>query len=220
MKTKERIVQFIDFKGISKRKFCEKISLSHTIFNKKSALGSDKLELIAMQYLELNMDWVITGRDEMLYKTKTNIMDNRPDFFLTTEEILRNLSLVELHYGANLRSQNFNRGIKIKAVDEYLYDKKLFTRDEIDHVKLVYDLDLWEMTTNLVGNITDGNTKIVFAEMDDAQKESIKKSWEAAVQKHKMREIEKQKYTQEDILSVAADPEAVYKKDVEKVKKK
>ena len=67
VETKKRLLQFIDYKGLSKRRFCEKNSLSHTIFNNNSAMGSDKLELIYNNYPEINMDWVITGRGKMLY---------------------------------------------------------------------------------------------------------------------------------------------------------
>lgn len=67
MNHKERILQFIDYKEISKREFCRKSILSHTIFNNDSAIGVDKLEKIYNAYPELNMDWVITGRGEMIY---------------------------------------------------------------------------------------------------------------------------------------------------------
>lgn len=63
---KERLLKFIDFKRVSKREFCKKSSLSHTIFNNNSAIGSDKLEKIHTAFDELNMDWVITGRGRMI----------------------------------------------------------------------------------------------------------------------------------------------------------
>lgn len=75
IKAKDRIVQFIDYKRLSKRKFCEEISVSHTIFNSVSSLGSDKLEIISNKYPELNMDWVITGRGKMVSKVITEKED-------------------------------------------------------------------------------------------------------------------------------------------------
>lgn len=69
LKAKERIVQFIDFKKITKNKFCEKNLFSNSFFNNDSAISSDKLLNIFRNYPELNMDWVITGRGEMITKT-------------------------------------------------------------------------------------------------------------------------------------------------------
>lgn len=82
MDTKARLLQFIEFKRISKREFCKKSFLSHTIFNNNSALGSDKLEKIYTAYEELNMDWVITGRGEMRYNKNQNQQHMNNDFTL------------------------------------------------------------------------------------------------------------------------------------------
>lgn len=79
MNTKTRLLEFVDFKSISKREFCKKSSLSHTIFNNNSAIGSDKLEKIHNVFEELNMDWVITGRGEMIYKKETKNMNIKID---------------------------------------------------------------------------------------------------------------------------------------------
>src|SRR4051812_12728144 len=62
---KERILQFIEYKGISNRNFCQKINVSPNILSTKSALGTDILIKINIEYPELNMDWVIAGRGEM-----------------------------------------------------------------------------------------------------------------------------------------------------------
>lgn len=68
MKTiKERILEFIDYKVISNREFCKKIKVSPNTFSTKSALGSDILIKINNEHPELNMDWVVTGRGNMLY---------------------------------------------------------------------------------------------------------------------------------------------------------
>jgi hypothetical protein len=85
MNTKERILQFVDFKQISKREFCKKSGLSHTIFNNNSAIGSDKLEKICNIFDELNMDWVITGRGEMLYKEPESVAEWKEKYYKLLE---------------------------------------------------------------------------------------------------------------------------------------
>ena len=68
MTPKKRIVQFIDYKKITKNKFCLKNLFSNSFFSNDSSIGSDKLIIIFRNYPELNMDWVITGRGEMMYE--------------------------------------------------------------------------------------------------------------------------------------------------------
>ena len=63
---KERLVQYIDLQGISKREFCKKISVSPPYFSNKAAVGSDVMTKIFINYPLLNFDWVITGRGKML----------------------------------------------------------------------------------------------------------------------------------------------------------
>ncbi len=81
---KARLLQYIGYKGISNRKFAKAIAASPNILSTKSALGSDILVQISIKFTELNMDWVIAGRGEMLFKegsktSRTNISDNTAD---------------------------------------------------------------------------------------------------------------------------------------------
>lgn len=63
--TVERIVQFIEFKGISKREFASKVGISHSLIGKANSIGSDKLEKILSVYPEINPIWLITGKEVM-----------------------------------------------------------------------------------------------------------------------------------------------------------
>lgn len=64
--TVERILQFIEYKKISKRKFAASIGISHSLIGKANAIGSDKLEKIISKYPELNINWLLTGKGNML----------------------------------------------------------------------------------------------------------------------------------------------------------
>jgi hypothetical protein len=77
METKDRLLAFIAYKQISKRKFCLACSLSHTIFNMNKSIVSDKLERIYKAYPELNMDWVITGQGEMIRNEQAPKTENK-----------------------------------------------------------------------------------------------------------------------------------------------
>lgn len=65
-----RIKDFIDNKGISVRKFEEKVGFSNGAFasqyKNNKAIGSDKVENILQFYPEINPEWLLTGKGSML----------------------------------------------------------------------------------------------------------------------------------------------------------
>lgn len=64
--TVDRIIQFIDYKRISKREFASKVGISHSLIGKSNSIGSDKLESILSVYPEINPTWLITGHGNMI----------------------------------------------------------------------------------------------------------------------------------------------------------
>lgn len=63
---KERIIQFIDYKGISKNKFYIETGISNGVLDKKSGLSMDTIEKFYSTYPEINPEWLLTGKGEML----------------------------------------------------------------------------------------------------------------------------------------------------------
>lgn len=70
--TKERIIQYIESKGFSVKEFLEKTEI------KRGFLDSDKLKAtvsdifitkIIAKYPDINLEWLVTGRGEMLKNT-------------------------------------------------------------------------------------------------------------------------------------------------------
>lgn len=72
---KERILQFIEFKGINKRTFYIETGISNGVLDKKSGLSMDTIEKFYSKYPEINPEWLLTGKDEML---KQNIKEMPP----------------------------------------------------------------------------------------------------------------------------------------------
>lgn len=71
----KRLKQFIDYKGFNEarkgkslRNFYEQIGVANNSIVEGRNIGVNILEKIVDKYPELNMDWVVTGRGEMLYK--------------------------------------------------------------------------------------------------------------------------------------------------------
>jgi len=67
MDTKERIKEFLALKKIGQNRFAKDCGFSDSLINNvKGSIGSDKLNKISSRYPELSMDWLITGKGEML----------------------------------------------------------------------------------------------------------------------------------------------------------
>ncbi|MGP2571535.1 hypothetical protein ACTZMK_11235, partial [Ornithobacterium rhinotracheale] len=62
----ERILQFIEYKGITKYKFCKDLGFSNKFLDNSSNMGTDKACKILHHFPEINSEWLITGKGEML----------------------------------------------------------------------------------------------------------------------------------------------------------
>jgi putative phage repressor len=71
----DRILQFIDYKGISKLSFYKEVGLSNGFLDKNKSIGSEKLVKILNSYPEIEPLWLLLGQGEMLKKDVT-IVDN------------------------------------------------------------------------------------------------------------------------------------------------
>lgn len=62
----ERVVQFIEYKGISKYKFNKDLGFSNKFLDNSSNMGTDKACKILHYFPDLNPEWLLTGKGEML----------------------------------------------------------------------------------------------------------------------------------------------------------
>lgn len=64
---KERLVRFIEYKGLSKNKFEKVCGFSpRYVSNISQSIQPDKVERISINYPDLNTGWLLTGEGEML----------------------------------------------------------------------------------------------------------------------------------------------------------
>ena len=66
MTIKEKIRQYIGFKGVSQRQFSFKTNLSEGIIKGKGSIGSDKLIHIRNNFPDLNMNWLVYDEGDMI----------------------------------------------------------------------------------------------------------------------------------------------------------
>ena len=73
---KDRILQIIENKGLSRRKFYQSIGVSSGFLNKNKNIGSDKLKRILAEYPDINIEWLLFGRGQMIiHKTTNNLSE-------------------------------------------------------------------------------------------------------------------------------------------------
>lgn len=75
---KERILYFIEIKGLTKLDFCEKVGISYANMKGKSLeseIGGSQIAEILSTFDEISPDWLILGKGD-LFRNKTSTSDN------------------------------------------------------------------------------------------------------------------------------------------------
>lgn len=92
---KKNILQFVEYKGVTKVEFCEKTGISYenmTGNGLKSELGGDKIHKILHIFPEIDANWLLTGEGSMFKsgeKNTTNItnVENRKNLIPLYNEV-------------------------------------------------------------------------------------------------------------------------------------
>ncbi|MCL2328940.1 MAG: hypothetical protein FWC39_10590 [Bacteroidetes bacterium] len=66
MSIQERVIQYIDLKGITPYKFCKDLGFSMGYLDKRGAIGTDKYLKIIEYYNDINPEWLLKGNGTML----------------------------------------------------------------------------------------------------------------------------------------------------------
>jgi hypothetical protein len=66
MNISDRLLEYLEFKGVTKNKFYVNLGLSNGFLDKKSNIGADKIERIIEYYPDINLYWLILGTGPML----------------------------------------------------------------------------------------------------------------------------------------------------------
>ena len=90
---KEKILHYLDFKGINKSRFYSKTGLSNGFLDQGSSLGVDKLRKILDIYLDLNPEWFFNDHFDMILNEYTQstpdmIEEPRPPYNASQENYL------------------------------------------------------------------------------------------------------------------------------------
>jgi len=87
----ERVKEFIDYKGITRYRFCQMLGFSNKFLDNSSNMGTDKAGKILRYFPDLNPEWLLSGNGNML---KLDMLNEAPAVYTKTE----NDDLEEVNY--------------------------------------------------------------------------------------------------------------------------
>lgn len=76
MSSKDKILQYIEYKGITVYEFEKITGLSHGILRSGKHFGVDKMKQIRDNLPDLNMNWLIYNEGNMLLKANNNLNES------------------------------------------------------------------------------------------------------------------------------------------------
>ncbi len=82
---KNRILEFIDYKGISKYKFYKETGITRGVLESKSGITEDNISKFINYYPSVNLEWLFRGEGEFEISSKDNTKEN--ESFSTSLEI-------------------------------------------------------------------------------------------------------------------------------------
>ncbi|NKI28233.1 hypothetical protein HCG49_16895 [Arenibacter sp. 6A1] len=74
MSINNKIIQYLDFKGISQRQFTSKCKLSEGVLRRGKNIGSGYLKTIKTNYPDFNINWLLFDEGEMIIKPSMPLM--------------------------------------------------------------------------------------------------------------------------------------------------
>lgn len=84
MGEKDKIKQYLDYKGISKNKFYSLTGLSIGFLDSGTSMGADKVKIIINKFPDINIDWLVLDQGDMILSPAREAETNS-----TLEELLR-----------------------------------------------------------------------------------------------------------------------------------
>lgn len=86
MNINDKIINYLDYKGVSQRQFTSLCKLSEGVLRRGKNIGSGYLKVIKTNYPDLNMNWLLFDEGEMIKKQKLEEDDLAFSYNLEIEE--------------------------------------------------------------------------------------------------------------------------------------
>ena len=117
MGSTERVREYLDYKGITKYKFCNDLGFSNKFLDNSSNMGTDKACKILHHYPEINSEWLLTGNGSMIKEDNSSVMIMNSDRkTVDSIHVNQEIPLYDLEAVAGLR-ELFNSGEPQRVLD-------------------------------------------------------------------------------------------------------
>jgi transcriptional regulator with XRE-family HTH domain len=116
MTTKEKIREYLIFKGISMSKFSREIGVSNRFLASDGTIMSDKIKLIRNIFPDLNMNWLLFDEGEMIVSTETKPKKEKESTEFAQQKTLLELNLLAV----NTKVEELE--IRVKKFEDNLLD--------------------------------------------------------------------------------------------------
>ena len=117
MGSTDRMREYLDFKGITKYKFCNDLGFSNKFLDNSSNMGTDKACKILHYYPDINSEWLLTGNGAMLKENNDNIIImNNDRKTIDSVQISQEIPLYDLEAVAGLK-ELFSSGKPQRILD-------------------------------------------------------------------------------------------------------
>jgi len=87
MTTKEKVLQYLDVKGISKGDFYKKTGFSNGFLTAGKHIGSDNLKIIIDNYPDLSLEWLVMDKGDMILRDN-NLNNPMSNDFIEMQKML------------------------------------------------------------------------------------------------------------------------------------
>lgn len=129
---KERLIAFIAHKHISKAEFSRMIGVSQAyVTSIRGSMSPDKIQRIAMVFPELNIEWLMTGKGNMLQSVSGN------GVVINGDNRMNNATIDNRHYYSDspdvLRAQ-------IDVLEERIKEKDAQIKEKDAQIKQLLDI--------------------------------------------------------------------------------
>ncbi|WP_099720322.1 S24 family peptidase [Flavobacterium sp. 2] len=109
--------EYLDYKGISKYKFCNDLGFSNKFLDNSSNMGTDKACKILHHYPEISSEWLLTGKGSMIKEDSASVMImNNDRKTVDSIHVNQEIPLYDLEAVAGLR-ELFNSGEPQRVLD-------------------------------------------------------------------------------------------------------
>lgn len=104
---KKRILQYLDYKGISQYEFYKNTGITRGILTQNNGISEENISRLLVVFGEISPNWLITGDGDML-KSSSNIIPKQPP------EVSQMVQEASIQYGCKLCKEKDDRIVDLK----------------------------------------------------------------------------------------------------------